>query len=413
MTRPALDPAELRKDFPILGRQVHGKKLVYLDNAATTQKPSAVIEAEKFYYENTNANIHRGIHALSEYATEEYESARKKAAAFNNVPDSRALIFTRNATEAINLVAYSWARLNLKKGDEILLTIMEHHSNEVPWLRAAKEAGARVVFAGILPDGTLDLADFLSKLGPRTRLASFTQVSNVLGTINPVREMAEAAHKTGALVLVDGSQSVPYMPVDFGAIGADFLVYSAHKMLGPTGVGVLAAKAEILEGMEPFLGGGDMIREVTTDGATWADLPNRFEAGTPNIAGVVAFGTALDYLSGLGMDRVREHEISITGYALERLRSLGGITVYGPSEAGKRGGVIAFNDSSIHPHDLAQFLDGNGVAIRAGHHCAQPLHRFLSIPASARASFNVYNGQADIDMLVDSLAEARRYFGAR
>jgi len=413
MTRPALDPAELRKDFPILGRQVHGKKLVYLDNAATTQKPSAVIEAEKFYYENTNANIHRGIHALSEYATEEYESARKKAAAFNNVPDSRALIFTRNATEAINLVAYSWARLNLKKGDEILLTIMEHHSNEVPWLRAAKEAGARVVFAGILPDGTLDLADFLSKLGPRTRLASFTQVSNVLGTINPVREMAEAAHKTGALVLVDGSQSVPYMPVDFGAIGADFLVYSAHKMLGPTGVGVLAAKAEILEGMEPFLGGGDMIREVTTDGATWADLPNRFEAGTPNIAGVVAFGTALDYLSGLGMDRVREHEISITGYALERLRSLGGITVYGPSEAGKRGGVIAFNDSSIHPHDLAQFLDGNGVAIRAGHHCAQPLHRFLGIPASARASFHVYNTREDVDALVESISGARRYFGAR
>jgi len=413
MTRDSIDPAVIRKDFPILGRLVHGKKLVYLDNAATTQKPSAVIEAEKYYYENTNANIHRGIHALSEYATEEYESARKKASSFNNAPDPRALIFTRNATEAINLVAYSWARLNLRKEDEILLTVMEHHSNEVPWLRVAKETGARVVFAGIRPDGTLDLDDFRARLGPRTRLASFTHVSNVLGTINPAGEMAAAAHKAGALVLVDGSQSVPYMPVDFGAIGADFLVYSAHKMLGPTGVGVLAAKPEILEGMEPFLGGGDMIREVTTEGATWADLPNKFEAGTPNIAGVVAFGAALDYLSHLGMDRVRDHEISITGYALERLRSLGGLSIYGPLDPANRGGVIAFNDSQIHPHDLAQFLDGNGVAIRAGHHCAQPLHRHMGIPASARASFHVYNTREDVDALVDSISGARRYFGAR
>jgi len=413
MKNNPIEPESIRRDFPILGKNIRGKRLVYLDNAATTQKPSAVILAEKDFYENTNANIHRGIHSLSERATEAYEGVRTKTAAFLNAPDRRSVIFTRNATESINLVALSWARRHLEPGDEILLTMMEHHSNEVPWFMVAKETGARVVFAGILPDGSIDMTDFMSKLKPRTRLASFTHVSNVLGTINPVQEMTAAAHKAGAVVLVDGAQSVPYMPVDFTEIGADFLAFSAHKMLGPTGIGVLCAKPELLEKMEPFLGGGDMIKEVRTDGATWAEIPNKFEAGTPNIAGAVAFGSAIDYLSEVGMDRIREHEISITGYALDRLRELGNLTIYGPAKASDRGGVISFNDAGIHPHDLAQFLDSNGVAIRAGHHCAQPLHRFLNIPASARASFHIYTGRDDIDILTASIAEARRYFHAR
>jgi cysteine desulfurase/selenocysteine lyase len=413
MKQPAIDPEAIRRDFPILGKNIRGKRLVYLDNAATTQKPSLVLWAEKSFYENTNANIHRGIHALSEEATAAYEGVRAKTAAFLNAPDPRAVIFTRNATESINLVARSWARQHIEPGDEILVTLMEHHSNEVPWFMVAKETGARVVFARLLPDGRLDMNDFMSRLKPRTKLAAFTQVSNVLGSINPVREMAAAAHKAGAVVLVDGAQSVPYMPVDFQELGADFLAFSAHKMLGPTGVGVLCANPELLAKMEPFLGGGDMIREVTTEGATWAEIPNRFEAGTPNIAGVVAFGAALEYLTAIGMDRVREHEISLTAYALEKLAAVGGLTIYGPADAKDRGGVVAFNDSLMHPHDLAQFLDGNGIAIRAGHHCAQPLHRHLGIPASARASFHVYNTREDVDMLAASIIEARRYFGAR
>lgn len=413
MSLTPINPARIKGDFPILAGKVHGKPLVYLDNAATTQKPSEVIAAGADFYSSSNANIHRGIHALSEKATAIYEGTRKQTAEFLDAPDPRAVIFTRNATESLNLVARSWARQHLKSGDEILLTMMEHHSNEVPWFMVAKETGARVAFAGILPDGTLDLADFMAKLTPRTRLVSFAHVSNVLGTINPVKELASAAHKAGAVVVVDGAQSIPHMPVDFRDIGADFLAFSAHKMLGPTGVGVLCANPDILSKMEPFLGGGDMIREVTCEGATWADIPNRFEAGTPNIAGVAAFSSALTYLSRLGMDRVRAHELSLTAYALERLNSIGGLTIYGPADPAKRGGVIAFNDGTLHPHDLAQFLDGNGVAIRAGHHCAQPLHRFLGIPASARASFYVYNGREDVDILAESIAGARRYFGGR
>jgi len=406
----SFDTSAIRRDFPILARKIKGHRLVYLDNTATTQKPRAVIEAESRFYSTSNANVHRGIHTLAEEATAGYEEVREKTAKFVGAPDPRGIIFTRNATESINLVAQAWARHNLKPGDEILLTVMDHHSNLVPWQMVARETGAVLKHAGLTPEGLLDLADFRGKLGPRTKIAAFTHASNVLGTINPVAEMAAAARKTGTLVLVDGAQSAPHMAVNFPQIGADFFAFSAHKMLGPTGVGVLVGRPELLEKMEPFLGGGEMIREVRLESSTWNDLPWKFEAGTPNIAGVMAFGAALDYLSSLGMDAVRNHERELTAYALDKLESLGGVAVLGPRDPAKRGGVIAFNDASIHPHDLATVLDSDGVAIRAGHHCAQPLHRHLGLSASARASFYVYNDRDDVDALIAGLRHARSFF---
>ncbi len=406
-----LNVAAIRGDFPILSREVHGRRLVYLDNAATTQKPRIVLDALARYYEHTNANVHRGIHTLAEEATAAYEAVRARTARFLGAPDPRGVVFTRNATEGINLVARSWVEPRLTQGDEIVLSEMEHHSNLVPWIILAKRTGAVLRHIPITDQGHLDLTRLDAMITPRTRLVSVTHASNVLGTINPIAEIAAAAHAHGVRLLVDGAQSVPQMPVDARALGADFLVFSAHKMVGPTGVGVLWARPELLEEAEPMLGGGEMIREVRLDDATWNEIPWKFEAGTPNVGGVVAFGAALEYLEGLGMDAIRAHEVELTRYALGRLSDLERLRVYGPPEAEARTGVVSFSDESIHPHDLATILDLYGVAIRAGHHCAQPLMRRLGVPATARASLYLYNDRSDVDALVAGLLEARSYFG--
>ncbi len=407
----SLDVARVKGDFPILSRKVHDRKLVYLDNAATTQKPKSVIAALGGYYETTNANVHRGIHTLADEATVAYEDVRGRVARFIGAPDSRGVVFTRNATEAINLVAQAYVAPKVKPGDEILLTEMEHHSNLVPWIILAKRTGAVLKHAGIDDAGKIDLGALEGMVTPRTRIVSITQASNVLGTINPIREIAAIAHAHGVAILVDGAQSVPHMPVDVRALGIDFLAFSAHKMLGPTGVGVLWGRPELLEEAEPVLGGGEMIREVKLDQATWNDIPWKFEAGTPNIADVVAFGAALDYLEGIGMEAVRAHEIDLGRYALERLRNDPALKVFGPRDAEDRTGVVSFYDENVHPHDLATILDLYGVAIRAGHHCAQPLMRRLGVPATARASFYIYNDASDVDALMSALTEARVYFG--
>ena len=407
----AIDPQALRRDFPILARKVHGRRLVYLDNAATTQKPNAVIDALSHYYRTSNANIHRGIHTLAQEATEAYEGTRDRVAEFLGGVDKHGVIFTRNATEAINLVAYAWARRELKAGDEVLLTEMEHHSNLVPWILLAKERGVVLRHIPVRDDGTLDLEAAEQLLSPRTKLVSVMWVSNALGTINPIEEIVRRARAVGAKVLVDAAQAVPHLPVDIKSLAPDFVAFSAHKMMGPTGVGVLWGNPELLAGMEPFLGGGEMIRRVDLQDATWNDVPWRFEAGTPNIADVVAFGTALEYLKRLGMTAIRAHELSLTRYALEVLGRLRFLRVLGPTEAEERSGVVSFVDDTIHPHDLSTILDSFGVAIRAGHHCAQPLMRRLDLMATARASFYVYNDRDDIDSLVEGLLEARRRFG--
>jgi len=409
-----LDVAQIRRDFPVLERTVNGRRLVYLDNGATTQKPRQVIEALTRFYSLHNANIHRGIHTLAEEATALYEDVRAKVAAFINAPHASEVVFTRNTTEAINLVAAAWGRKFLRPGDEIVITLMEHHSNIVPWQLVAAATGARLRAIPFLPDGTLDLdaARALISSG-RVRLVAVVHMSNVLGTINPVAELAEMAHAAGALLLVDGAQSVPHLPVDVQALGADFLVFSAHKMLGPTGVGVLWARRALLEAMDPYQGGGSMIGTVAIEGSTWAEVPQKFEAGTPNIADVVAFGAALDYLRELGMDAVRAHEIALTRYALDALRALPEVRVVGPSEATARGGIIAFSYADLHPHDVSQVLDRYGVAVRAGHHCTQPLHRALNleVAATTRASFYIYNDRDDVDALVEALQATGRFFG--
>jgi len=405
-----LDVARVRKDFPILDRKVYGKPLVYLDNAATSQKPRQVIDALVDYYENYNANIHRAVHCLGEEATAAYEAARAKVAKFINAPSPECVIFTRNTTEAINLVAYTWGRENVREGEEILLTQMEHHSNLIPWQRLAAEKGATVRYIELTDTQTLALDGLENLFDARTRIVAMPHVSNSLGTINPVEKIAKEAQRNGVAFLVDGAQGAPHLPVDVQAIGCDFYAFSAHKMLGPTGVGVLYARQELLEEMEPFLGGGEMIRKVTFEGATWNDLPWKFEAGTPNIADVIAFGAAIDYLNGLGMDNVREHEIEITEYALSRLGQFDDITLYGPPDPRERGGVVSFNFGDLHPHDIGTVLDRHGVAIRAGHHCTQPLMRTLGISGTARASFYVYNTLEEVDVLVEALEAARDFF---
>jgi cysteine desulfurase / selenocysteine lyase len=405
-----LDVEAIRRDFPILARKIHGRRLVYLDNAATSQKPFQVLERITHYYRQTNANIHRGIHRLAEESTALYEGTRERTARFIQAPDARGVIFTRGTTEAINLLASAWGH-DLKPGDEILLTEMEHHSNLVPWFLAARERGAIIRHIPVTEDGRLDLDALPGLLGPRTRIVSLTHVSNVLGTINPVAEVARAAHAVGALVSVDGAQSAPHLPIDVAALGCDAFSFSAHKTLGPTGVGVLYVKPEILEKMEPYQGGGEMIREVRLDGASWAEIPHRFEAGTPDIAGVVALGPALDYLERVGFEALRRHEEKLLAYALNGLKELGGFRILGPAAVESRSGVIAFADPRVHPHDLSTVLDQMGVAIRAGHHCAQPLHRKYGLAATARASFYLYNDLDDVDALIDALREARRYFG--
>lgn len=396
-----MNAEEIKKDFPIFERPIHGKRLVYLDSAATTQKPGAVIDALSHYYRWSNANIHRGIYTLAEEATRLYEQTRDAVAEFIGCKDRQEVVFTRNATEAVNLVAYSWGRKFLKPGDEILISEMEHHSNLVPWQLCAQATGATLKFIPIKPDGTL--ADY--EIGPQVKLIALTRMSNVLGTINSIPK--------GPKVLVDGAQSVPHMPTDVSELGCDFLVFSAHKMLGPTGVGVLWAKREILEEMDPFMSGGDMISEVWKERSTWNELPYKFEAGTPNIADIVAFKVAIDYLKKIGMKAVREHEMKLTKYALDALMSDGRVQVYGPADPARRGGAIAFNFNSeeIHPHDVATILDQQGICIRAGHHCCQVLMKRLGLWGTNRLSLYVYNTERDIDALIRAFNEVEKVFG--
>jgi cysteine desulfurase/selenocysteine lyase len=406
-----LEHENIKADFPILSQTINGHPLVYLDNAATTQKPRAVINALIEYYRKMNANIHRGLHHLAEQATDAYEQTREHVARFIGGVDPHEIIFTRSTTESINLLAYSWGEANIKEGDEIVITEMEHHSNLVPWVILAQKKKAMLKRIPITLCGHLDLSDIDNIITPKTKLLAATHMSNVLGTINPIARLAELAKKRGAVVLGDGAQAVPHLPVDVKALGVDFYAFSAHKMLGPTGVGVLYGRRKLLEAMPPFNMGGEMIREVRFDRITWADLPYKFEAGTPNIADVVAFDAALTYLEEIGMDNVRQHEINLLRYAIERFSELDGIEIQGPQEYAQRGGVISFTDTEIHPHDISTFLDSKGIAIRAGHHCAQPLMRVLGKVATARASLYIYNDQADIDALVEALKEMRRYFG--
>ena len=405
-----IDVAKLREDFPILSRQVYGKPLVYLDNAATSQKPRSMIQTLTEYYEGYNSNVHRGVHALSMEATDRFEEARQKVADFINAENSESIIWTRGTTEAINLVANTWGQDQVGPGDEIVLTQMEHHSNLVPWQKVAADTGASLKFLPLGDDGNLDLTDVDSIITPRTKLLAMVHGSNSIGTINPVKELAAKARAVGAGVLVDGAQSVPHMPVDVQDLDCDFLAFSGHKMLGPTGIGVLYVKRDVLETMEPFLRGGEMVLEVWFDRASWNDLPMRFEAGTPNIAGAIGLGTAIDYLNGLGMDAVRRHEMELTEYALNAFQELEEVDVYGPRDVSQRGGIVSFHSSDVHAHDLGTFLDREGVAIRTGHHCNMPLMRLLNVPATARASFYVYNTEEEVDVLVDALKRCLRYF---
>jgi len=409
MTTTGLDPAALRGEFPILDREVHGKPLVYLDSANTSQKPRQVLDAMADYYERHNANVHRAVHTLSEEATHLFEQARGKVARFAGASE-RATVFTKNASEAINLVAYAWGLRNLREGDEILVTEMEHHSNLVPWQLVAGMTGARVRAVPITGDYLLDLDALDRLLGGRTRIVAVSAMSNMLGTLNPVPAVAERAHAAGALVLADAAQAVPHAGARLDELGADFLAFTGHKMLGPMGVGVLAAREEVLEGMEPFLGGGEMIRDVAIEGSTWNDIPWRFEAGTPNVADAVGLGAAVDFLQALGMDRVRAAEADLTAYALKRLGEVQGLRVYGPAELEHRGGVVSFTLGSIHPHDVAQVLDEEGIAVRAGHHCTMPLHRRLGVQATTRASFSVYSTVDEVDALVAGLEKTARFF---
>jgi len=407
----SLDVNRIRQDFPILDREVRpGVKVIYLDSTATSQKPASVIDAMDAFYRRSNANIHRGVHLLAEESTAMYEGARQKIAKFINAPSSRQIIYTRNATESINLVAYTWARANLKSGDLVILTEMEHHSNLVPWHMLAAERGIRLEFIPVTENGLLELDAYRSLLSQGPKLVSFTHMSNVLGTINPAADIIRLAHEAGAVTILDAAQSVPHLKVDVQALDADFMAFSAHKMCGPTGIGVLWGRRDLLEAMPPFMGGGDMIRKVTFDGAEWNELPWKFEAGTPAIAEAIGLGVAVDYLSSLGMEAVRAHERETIAYALERLSEVPGLTIIGPDDPDRRGGVATFTLDNIHPHDLADILDHEGVAIRAGHHCAQPLHQKLGIPASSRASFYVYTLLEEIDRLVDGLYKAKTIF---
>ena len=403
------DVEALRADFPFLQRRVHGMPLIYLDNAASSQKPRSVIDALTRYYEETNANVHRGVHTLSEEATAAYEAARAKVASFIGSCCPKEIIWTRNASEAINLVAYSWGRANLKRGDRVLLTEMEHHSNLVPWQILAAEIGFEIAYVRAADDGTLILDDLPKLLTSRTKLFSFTAMSNVVGTVNPVKELTTMAHKVGALVLVDGAQSVPHAPVNVEELGIDFMAFSGHKMLGPTGIGALWGRREILNAMPPWMGGGDMIREVHLSGFKPSELPWKFEAGTPAIAQAIGLAAAVDYLSNIGMEAIHQAEAALTAYAMERLSEVEGLRILGP-RADKRGGLVAFVLGDIHPHDIAAVLDSFGIAIRAGHHCAQPLHERYRIPAIARASFYLYNTKEEVDLLVKGLHKVVEMF---
>ncbi|CAI9832170.1 MAG: SufS family cysteine desulfurase [Nitrosopumilus sp.] len=402
----------LRADFPALSRTVRGgKPLIYLDNASTTQRPTSVVDAVSRYYTHYNSNIHRAVYEVAEEATEAYESARDVLARMVGVGDRRELVFVRGTTEAINLVASSWGRANVSEGDIIVTTEYEHHSNIVPWQLLAEERGARVEYVGVDDDGVLDLGDLGRFLDTgRVRMVAFSMVSNVLGTISDTARIVSMSKKAGARVLVDGAQAVPHMPVDIPSIGCDFFAFSGHKMLGPTGIGALWARRDLLEGMAPFHGGGDMIREVKKEGSTWNDLPYKFEAGTPDIAGAIGLGEAARYLAGVGLGSVRRHEEEITAHALDLLAGVPGLVVYGPRDPARQGGVISFNFADVHPHDVAQIMDSEGLAVRSGHHCAQVLMDRLGVAATTRASFYLYNTDAEAEALVASLKKVAGIF---
>ena len=404
------DVERIRQDFPILKRQVHGQPLTYLDNAATTQKPQVMIDAMSHFYATSNANVHRGIHTLGEEATDAYERTRAHVAQFLGAARPEEIVFTRGTTEAINLVASAWGRQNIRAGDEIVVSELEHHSNIIPWHLLVASTQARLRWIPVAADGTLDMEAARALIGPKTRIVAVTQMSNVLGTIVPIAELAKLAHAAGALLLVDGAQSAAHLPIDVQALGCDFFTMSAHKLLGPTGVGALYARWELLNQMQPYQGGGSMIDTVTTEGATWAEPPAKFEAGTPDIAGVAAFDSSLTYLDDLGMDAVRAHDRELTAYAVDRLSSVPDLKVFGSMGLDERGGNISVEIRGIHPHDLGTFLDLQGIAIRAGHHCAQPLMRCLDAVATARASFSVYTTREEIDRLVAGLKDAHSYF---
>lgn len=406
-----LDVEKIRSDFPILQREVHpGIPLVYLDSTATSQKPESVITAMDLYYRKTNANIHRGVHALAEEATADYELAREKIAGFIHARSTREVIFTRNTTESINLVVNTWGRKFLHPGDLVILTEMEHHSNLVPWQILAEEKGLTLEFIPVTNDGLLDLETYTQLLARNPKIVLFTAMSNVLGTITPAKEIIRLAHQAGALALVDGAQSVPHFPVDVQDLDADFLAFSAHKMCGPTGIGILYGKEKILNAMPPFLGGGDMIKKVMLRSFTPNDLPHKYEAGTPSIAEAIGFGAAVDYLSNVGMDRIAAYEHELTAYAMDRLSEVSGLAIFGPS-ADQKGGVVSFTLQGIHPHDVAQILDGDGIAVRAGHHCAMPLHQKFGLPATTRASFYLYSTRSEIDALAVSIEKVKKWLG--
>ena len=405
------DLSRVRDDFPILSTEMNGHPLAYLDSAATTQKPVQVLDAMDRYYRTINANVHRGAYLLATEATEAYEGARAKVAGLIGAGSPNEIVFTRGTTSAINSIAFGWGLHRLGAGDRILLTMLEHHANVVPWQMVAKLTGAELVYLPLTEDYLIDTGALDGLLDERVKVVGFSGMSNVLGTIGPVEALTAAARRVGAISVVDAAQLVPHLPVDVGALGADFLAFGAHKMLGPTGIGALWGSPERLEELEPAEGGGEMIRDVRLHESTWADVPHRFEAGTPPIAEAIGFGAAVDYLQAIGMEAVRSHEEAITAYALEQLAEVPDLTVYGPGDVADRGGAVSFTLADVHPHDLATILDQQGIAVRAGHHCTRPLHRLLEVPATARASFYVYSIPEEVDRLVAALGEARRIFG--
>ncbi len=407
---PALDLTAIRADFPVLCQRVHDRPLVYLDNAATSQTPSAVIDTLRTYYETYNANIHRGLHVLSERATAEYEAARRRVAGFVNAAHAHEVIFTRGTTEAVNLVARSWGDAHVNAGDDILLTELEHHSNLVPWQMLAKRRGATLRYVPISPEGRIDLEAYARMFGPRTRLVAVTHMSNVLGVITPAARIVQIARANGVPVLLDAAQSVPHLAVDVQALDADFVAFSGHKVLGPTGIGALYAKEAWLEAMDPLFGGGSMIRTVELHESSWAGLPEKFEGGTPNIAGAIGLGAAVDYVQNVGIDAVTAHEDALTERALAMLSDLDGVRVLGPQDTTDRGGVISFTVDGVHPHDVGTLLDADGIAVRAGHHCAQPLMRKLGVAATVRASLYLYNSPHEVDALAEGVARAKAFF---
>ncbi|MEJ8765843.1 cysteine desulfurase [Oceanobacillus sp. HCA-5259] len=403
-----MDVRAIKEQFPILGQEVNGHPLVYLDSSATSQKPVSVIEAVAKYYRETNSNVHRGVHTLGTRATDQYEGAREKVRAFINAKSTAEVIFTRGTTTAINTIAWSYARANLKEGDEIVITPMEHHSNIIPWQQAAKATGATLKYIPLQEDGTVSLEDARETITPNTKVVAIAHVSNVLGTINPIKEITKIAHENNAVIVVDGAQGAPHMQVDVQDLDVDFYAFSGHKMCAPTGIGVLYGKRELLVNMEPVEFGGEMIDFVNLYDSTWKELPWKFEAGTPIIAGAIGLGAAIDFLNEVGLDNILEHEKKLAAYATDKLREVNGITIYGPKE---RAALVTFNLGEVHPHDTATVLDAEGIAVRAGHHCAQPLMKWLDVTATARASFYLYNTEEDVDRLVEGLLKAKEYFG--